>query len=114
MYRRSAAALPGGTEEVENLIRSHPAVADVAVVAMPDELLIERACAFLVPRTGKQAPDVKALGAFLVSKGLAKFKFPERIELVDAFPVTRVGKLDKAELRRRIAEKAAQEKKSAA
>jgi pyochelin biosynthesis protein PchD len=103
-----------GTEEVENLIRSHPAVADVAVVAMPDELLIERACAFLVPRTGKQAPDVKALGAFLVSKGLAKFKFPERIELIDAFPVTRVGKLDKAELRRRIAEKLAQEKISAA
>jgi non-ribosomal peptide synthetase component E (peptide arylation enzyme) len=103
-----------GTEEVENLIRSHPAVADVAVVAMPDELLIERACAFLVPRSGMQAPDVKALGVFLSSLGLAKFKFPERIELVDAFPVTRVGKLDKAELRRRIAEKAAQEKKSAA
>jgi non-ribosomal peptide synthetase component E (peptide arylation enzyme) len=103
-----------GTEEVENLIRSHPAVADVAVVAMPDEMLIERACAYLVPRSGQQAPDVKALGAFLSSVGLAKFKFPERIELVDAFPVTRVGKLDKAELRRRIAEKLAQEKKSAA
>jgi pyochelin biosynthesis protein PchD len=103
-----------GTEEVENLIRSHPAVADAAVVAMPDELLIERACAFLVRRGGMQAPDVKALGSFLGSKGLAKFKFPERIELVDAFPVTRVGKLDKAELRRRIAEKLAQENKSAA
>jgi non-ribosomal peptide synthetase component E (peptide arylation enzyme) len=103
-----------GTEEVENLVRSHPAVADVAVVAMPDELLIERACAYLVPRAGMQAPDVKALGSFLASLGLAKFKFPERIELVDAFPVTRVGKLDKAELRRRIAERLAQEKKSAA
>jgi pyochelin biosynthesis protein PchD len=100
-----------GTEEVENLIRSHPAVADVAVVAMPDELLIERACAYLVARSGKQPPDIKALGVFLSSLGLAKFKFPERIELVDAFPVTRVGKLDKAELRRRIAEKLAQEKK---
>jgi non-ribosomal peptide synthetase component E (peptide arylation enzyme) len=103
-----------GTEEVENLIRSHPAVADVAVVAMPDELLIERACAYLVPRSGMQPPDIRALGAFLGEIGLAKFKFPERIELVDAFPVTRVGKLDKAELRRRIAEKLAQEKKSAA
>jgi non-ribosomal peptide synthetase component E (peptide arylation enzyme) len=99
---------------VENLIRSHPAVADVAVVAMPDEMLIERACAYLVPRSGQQAPDIKALGVFLSSLGLAKFKFPERIELVDAFPVTRVGKLDKAELRRRIAEKVTQEKKSAA
>jgi salicylate---[aryl-carrier protein] ligase len=103
-----------GTEEVENLIRSHPAVADVAVVAMPDELLIERACAYLVPRAGQAAPDVKSLGRFLEEKGLAKFKFPERIEPLDAFPVTRVGKLDKAELRRRIAEKLAQEKKSAA
>jgi salicylate---[aryl-carrier protein] ligase len=103
-----------GTEEVENLIRSHPAVADVAVVAMPDELLIERACAYLVPRAGQAAPDVKALGRFLEDKGLAKFKFPERIEPLDAFPVTRVGKLDKAELRRRIAEQLAQEKKSAA
>jgi non-ribosomal peptide synthetase component E (peptide arylation enzyme) len=103
-----------GTEEVENLIRSHPAVADVAVVAMPDEMLIERACAFLVARSGMQAPEVKSLGKFLEEKGLARFKFPERIEIVDAFPVTRVGKLDKAELRRRIAEKLSQEKKSAA
>jgi non-ribosomal peptide synthetase component E (peptide arylation enzyme) len=103
-----------GTEEVENLIRNHPAVADVAVVAMPDEMLIERACAFLVARSGMQAPEVKSLGKFLEEKGLARFKFPERIEIVDAFPVTRVGKLDKAELRRRIAEKLSQEKKSAA
>jgi salicylate---[aryl-carrier protein] ligase len=94
-----------GTEEVENLIRQHPAVTDVAVVAMPDEVLIERACAYLVIRPGMQPPDVRSLGGFLESKGLAKFKFPERIELIESFPVTRVGKLDKAELRRRIAEK---------
>ena len=99
-----------GTEEVENLIRQHPAVADVAVVAMPDEMLIERACAYLVARAGMPAPDVKALGLFLERKGMAKFKFPERIELVDAFPVTRVGKLDKAQLRKTIAEKLAREK----
>jgi non-ribosomal peptide synthetase component E (peptide arylation enzyme) len=103
-----------GSEEVENLIRRHPAVADVAVVAMPDEMLIERACAYLVARAGMSAPDVKALANFLGETGLAKFKFPERVELVDAFPVTRVGKLDKAELRRRIAEKLAQEKSHAA
>jgi non-ribosomal peptide synthetase component E (peptide arylation enzyme) len=94
-----------GTEEVENLIRQHPAVTDVAVVAMPDEVLIERACAYLVIRPGMQPPDVTSLGRFLESQGLAKFKFPERIELVESFPVTRVGKLDKAELRRRIADK---------
>jgi non-ribosomal peptide synthetase component E (peptide arylation enzyme) len=103
-----------GTEEVENLIRQHPAVADVAVVAMPDEMLIERACAYLVVRRDMEPPDVRALGLFLEKLGLAKFKFPERIELVEAFPVTRVGKLDKAELRRRIAEQLAQEKNRAA
>jgi non-ribosomal peptide synthetase component E (peptide arylation enzyme) len=101
-----------GTEEVENLIRQHPAVADVAVVAMPDEVMIERACAYLVARQGVQAPDVRALGAFLEAKGLAKFKFPERIELVDAFPVTRVGKLDKAALRAMIRQKLGRERKS--
>lgn len=100
-----------GTEEVENLIRSHPAVADVAVVAMPDEMLIERACAYLIVRPGMPAQDVKSLGAFLEKKGLAKFKLPERIELVNAFPVTRVGKLDKAALRKAIAEKVAAEKR---
>jgi salicylate---[aryl-carrier protein] ligase len=103
-----------GTEEVENFIRQHAAVADVAVVAMPDEMLIERACAYLVPRPGMEAPDVRALGDFLNSKGLARFKFPERIELVDSFPVTRVGKLDKAQLRKTIAEKLAREKNAAA
>ena len=94
-----------GTEEVENLIRGHPAVADVAVVAMPDEMLIERACAYLVARPGMAPPDVKSLGRFLEEKGLAKFKLPERIEVVQGFPVTRVGKLDKAALRADIAAK---------
>ncbi|HXM81514.1 MAG TPA: AMP-binding protein [Burkholderiales bacterium] len=103
-----------GTEEVENFIRQHPAVADVAMVAMPDEMLIERACAYLVVRPGMKAPDARALGAFLERLGLAKFKFPERIELVESFPVTRVGKLDKAQLRKNIADKLAREKNAAA
>jgi non-ribosomal peptide synthetase component E (peptide arylation enzyme) len=99
-----------GTEEVENLIRSHPAVADAAVVAMPDEIYIERACAYLVARPGMQAPGVRELGDFLQAQGLAKFKLPERIEEVAGFPVTRVGKLDKAQLRKMIAEKLENEK----
>src|SRR5205807_10463575 len=92
----------------------HPAVADVAVVAMPDEMLIERACAYLVARPGMKAPDVRSLATFLEKLGLAKFKFPERIELLESFPVTRVGKLDKARLRTTIAEKLAREKNAAA
>jgi non-ribosomal peptide synthetase component E (peptide arylation enzyme) len=56
------------------------------------------------------APDVKALGAFLGSQGLAKYKWPERVEVVDAFPLTRVGKVDKPALKKLIADKLASEK----
>ena len=98
-----------GTEEVENLVREHPAVADVAVVAMPDPVFFERGCAFIVAKTGRTVPTVKELGDFLTAKGLAKFKLPERIEAIDAFPVTRVGKLDKARLRAMVTERLKQE-----
>lgn len=94
-----------GTEELEQLIVQHPAIADGKVVAMPDRVYGERACAFLVARPGATLPDVKALGEFLLGKGLAKYKLPERIESIDVFPVTRVGKLDRARLRTMIAER---------
>jgi non-ribosomal peptide synthetase component E (peptide arylation enzyme) len=98
-----------GTEEVETLVRSHPAVADVAVVAMPDPVLFERACAWIIPRPGHLVPDVPSLGQHLIAKGLAKFKLPERIETIESFPVTRVGKLDKAKLREMVRNKLADE-----
>ncbi len=98
-----------GTEEVENLIREHPGVADVAVVAMPDPTFFEKGCAFIIPKRGAAVPDVPTLGTFLSGKGLAKFKLPERIEAIDAFPVTRVGKMDKARLRALITERLKQE-----
>lgn len=92
-----------GCEEVEGYISQHPAVADAKLVAMPDPFYGERACAYLIVRPGAAAPDVRSLGQFLIDQGLAKFKCPERIEIVDEFPVTRVGKVDKVELRRQIA-----------
>lgn len=98
-----------GAEEVELLIAQHPAVSEVAVVAMPDRVYGEKACAYIIPRPGQAAPDVGALGGFLLSKNIAKYKLPERVEEVDSFPVTRVGKIDKPMLRRMIAEKMAAE-----
>jgi non-ribosomal peptide synthetase component E (peptide arylation enzyme) len=92
-----------GAEEVEALIVKHPALLDARVVAMPDRLYGERGCAYVIPRQGAAAPSVAELGAFLGGLGLAKYKFPERIEVIDQFPLTRVGKVDKAELRARIA-----------
>lgn len=92
-----------GCEEVETYVSHHPAVADAKLVAMPDTLYGEKGCVYLILRAGHAAPTVPELAAFLVSHGLAKFKCPERIEIVDEFPVTRVGKVDKAALRADIA-----------
>ena len=94
-----------GAEEIEDIIAGHPGVADVKAVAMPDRVYGERVCAYLVMRPGHGLPSVAELGQFLGRCGLAKFKWPERIEGIDAFPVTRVGKVDKAALRSMIAAK---------
>jgi non-ribosomal peptide synthetase component E (peptide arylation enzyme) len=94
-----------GAEEVEALLVRHPAVLDARVVAMPDRIYGEKGCAFLIVREGRAAPSLAELGEFLVGLGLAKYKLPERVELVGEFPLTRVGKVDKAELRARIAAK---------
>lgn len=94
-----------GCEEVEALVSAHPAVSEARLVAMPDELYGEKGCIFIVPRPGHNAPSVEELLTYLVAQGLAKYKCPERVEEIEAFPVTKVGKLDKAALRKAIAEK---------
>jgi non-ribosomal peptide synthetase component E (peptide arylation enzyme) len=95
-------------EEVENAVSTHPAISGCAVVGMPDPVLGERACAYVVIRSGQAAPDVAGLGRHLESFGMAKFKWPERIEAIEALPLTKVGKLDKAALRADIIQKLAQ------
>ena len=92
----------------------HPAIADAKLVAMPDDFYGEKAFVFIVLRPDERAPDVKELAASLVGKGLAKFKCPERIEIVDAFPLTRVGKVDKPALKAAIASLMRQEAASSA
>jgi len=88
--------------EVENLLFTHPKVAAVAVVAMPDPRLGERACAFVIPRSG-EAPTLTELVAFLESRQLARHKHPERLELVTEFPMTPSGKVQKYKLREALA-----------
>ncbi len=89
-------------EEVETAVSTHPSVAGCAVVGMPDEVLGERICIYVVPRPSQPAPTVPLLARHLEQVGLAKSKWPERVELVDTLPLTKVGKLDKAVLRDRI------------
>lgn len=86
-------------EEVEAAVSTHGAIAECAVVGVPDPVLGERACACLVLRAGFPAPDIQGLGQHLGGLGFAKYKWPERIEVVEALPLTKVGKIDKAALR---------------
>jgi non-ribosomal peptide synthetase component E (peptide arylation enzyme) len=92
-----------GCEEVEAQVGAHPAIAEARLVAMPDPFYGEKGCLFVILRPGHAAPTVPELAAFLTGRGLAKYKCPERIESIEAFPVTKVGKLDKAALRQAVA-----------
>lgn len=81
--------------EVEELLCTHAAVQAAAVVPMPDAYLGECACAFVVLRSPVSAP---ALRAHLRAAGLAAYKIPDRIEVLEALPLTAVGKVDKKAL----------------
>jgi 2,3-dihydroxybenzoate-AMP ligase len=94
-------------EEVENLILMHPAVQNVACVPMPDPGLGEKMCAFVVPRTGHTL-SLKDLVGFLMTKEIAKYKLPERLEMVPDFPVSTFGKVSKKTLGEWIAKKLAE------
>ena len=94
--------------EVEELLMRHPAIERVAVVAMPDAMLGERCCAFIVLADGAAIDgaspiDVAALRTHLSALGVAKFKYPERVEIRPDLPMTSVTKLNKAALRTEIA-----------
>jgi 2,3-dihydroxybenzoate-AMP ligase len=84
-------------EEVENLILMHPAVRNVACVPYPDAVLGERMCACVILRPA-QALTLDELTAFLLELGIAKFKLPERLALLDDFPLSPFGKVSKKAL----------------
>ncbi len=85
-------------DEVENLILKHPAVHATAIVAMPDPTYGERSCAFVVLRPGATLTFAE-LSQFLLSQNIAKFKLPERLELLAEFPVSGAGKIMRRTLR---------------
>jgi 2,3-dihydroxybenzoate-AMP ligase len=88
--------------EVEELLLRIPGVAAAALVAMPDERLGERACVFVVPGP-PGCPSLAEIRELLRAAGVAKFKWPERLETIGELPVTAVGKVSKAQLRRELA-----------
>ncbi|MEJ2716575.1 MAG: AMP-binding protein [Deltaproteobacteria bacterium] len=97
-------------EEVEDHILAHPDVDNCAYVAMPDHLLGERACAYITMKPGMKI-TLALLNEFLLNqRKIAKYKLPERLELIDAFPLTAVGKINKQVLRDMISTKLQEER----
>jgi 2,3-dihydroxybenzoate---[aryl-carrier protein] ligase len=88
-------------EEIENLILTHAAVANVACVPMPDPILGERMCAYVILRGGGSL-TLPQLVAFLLDQEIAKHKLPERLEIVDEFPLSPFGKVSKKDLTERM------------
>ena len=84
--------------EIENLLYRHPSVAQVAIVAYPDERLGERACAVIVAKPDTSI-EFDGMIEFLTSERVAKNYLPERLEVLDAMPTTPSGKIQKFKLR---------------
>lgn len=82
--------------EIEEHLITHSTVSRAAVVPVPDETLGERICAYVVARG--ERPTLLELKRALHEQGLADFKLPDRVEFVDTFPLTELGKVDKKEL----------------
>ncbi|TCK21121.1 AMP-binding protein [Pseudonocardia endophytica] len=97
----------GGTNisaaEVEGYVAAHPAVAQVAVVAYPDERLGEKVCAVVVPKPG-ETPTLEGITTFLRGRDIALQKLPEKVVVVDEMPMTATGKVQKFVLRDTVRE----------
>ena len=100
-------------EEVENLILMHPAVQNVACVPMPDAAMGEKMCAFVILKPGQKL-HLKELVGFLLTKEIAKFKLPERLEVLPDFPVSTFGKVSKKALGELVAKKLQDDQAAAA
>ncbi|MDX1513091.1 MAG: AMP-binding protein [Gammaproteobacteria bacterium] len=92
--------------EIENVLFSHPKIANVAVVGAPDPRLGERACAFVVLKE-ETSFGLEEVQRWMEKSGVAKPKWPERVEVVKSLPATASGKIQKFRLREIVAEKPA-------
>jgi 2,3-dihydroxybenzoate-AMP ligase/mycobactin salicyl-AMP ligase len=90
--------------EIENLMSANPDIREAAVVGMPDKVLGERICAYVTLKSGANLTFEEII-AFLKEKGASVQQLPERIEFIEALPLTKVGKVDKKVLREDIAKR---------
>ena len=91
---------------IERMISSHPGVAEAAVIGMPDKIFGERICAYVTLKEGASL-SFQELVAYLKSIGASVLQMPERLEIIDAVPLTKIGKADKKALKEDIAKKLA-------
>lgn len=90
-------------KDVEDRLFEHPAIEEVAVVAMPDPETQEKGCAYVTLQEDHEF-TFDEMTAYLDEQGIAKQKYPERLEILDEFPMTASGKIQKNVLRERIAD----------
>ena len=94
-------------KEVEDLLYLHPAIADVAVIGLPDARTGERACAVVAVKESAPALTFQAMQEFLIDQGLRRPSVPEQLELIDSVPRNPSGKVMKHKLREQYAPKGA-------
>ncbi|EFG7797372.1 medium-chain fatty-acid--CoA ligase [Escherichia coli] len=90
------------SREVEDILLQHPKIHDACVVAMPDERLGERSCAYVVLKAPHHSLSLEEVVAFFSSKRVAKYKYPEHIVVIEKLPRTASGKIQKFLLRKDI------------
>ena len=88
-------------DEVEDLVRAVPGVGDAAALALPDPALGERVGVCVIAGEGPR-PTLESIHSFFAARGVAAFKWPELLYLVEEFPLTPVGKVDRRALRERV------------
>jgi non-ribosomal peptide synthetase component E (peptide arylation enzyme) len=111
--RKKDTVLRGGEnvypERVEDKLKYHPKVAACAAVGMPDPILGEKLCAVVETVEGVEISFDEMVG-YLKKEGMAVFQLPERLEIVEGWPLTAVNKIDKASLRAYVTAKLFEEK----
>jgi acyl-CoA synthetase (AMP-forming)/AMP-acid ligase II len=103
--RRKDVIIRGGVnispEELDGVLNAHPAIAEAAVCGYDDRMMGEKVCLFAVVKQGESL-DLASVSVFLEAQGVAKFKWPERLELVDALPRNPLNKVVRPELKKRL------------
>jgi non-ribosomal peptide synthetase component E (peptide arylation enzyme) len=96
----------GGTKifpgEIEGLLKFHPKIRDVSIIAMPDKVMGERSCACVILHPGTASITLEELESFLKDQGVTPYKWPEQLVTIDEFTMTPTGKVQKDDLRKKV------------